>query len=434
MDRNERQNLGVKKWVDSKCRGTLSYCTGFGKTMTAIKAIKLFLTKNKNKRIVIIVPTDVLKEQWLKVLVKNNLYQEVDIEIINTAIKIKSKVDLIILDEVHRYAADTFIEIFSQKEPTLVLGLSATFDRLDGKHALLSKYCPVCDIITIREAINNKWLSPYKEYKVLIEVDNIEEYRTINSIFLSTFSFFNNDFVLAMECVAGRKYKNKIIKEAHVIRYEYAKKLCTLDPKDRTYYDTVKAINSEVTANAFTWNRALQSRKSFVMNHPKKIEIARKILKHRTHKKSITFSATIKDAEKIGIGYIVHSGKTKKKNKLTIEEFSKLQYGNINASKKLDEGADIPGLNLAIVLCNTSSNTQKTQRIGRVIRYEEFKEAEVFTIVIKGTNEEGWFNTSTSGKQYIEINEEELDIILNNKEIDNLIVKEATSFGTLFSL
>ena len=30
LDRNERQNLGIKKWVANKCRGTLCYCTGFG--------------------------------------------------------------------------------------------------------------------------------------------------------------------------------------------------------------------------------------------------------------------------------------------------------------------------------------------------------------------------------------------------------------------
>lgn len=54
---------------------------------------------------------------------------------------------------------------------------------------------------------------------------------------------------------------------------------------------------------------------------------------------------------------------------------------------------------------------------GRVIRYEEGKEAEVFTLVLKGTVEEGWYNTSTAGKEYIEITEDELHGVLTGVEI-----------------
>ena len=53
---------------------------------------------------------------------------------------------------------------------------------------------------------------------------------------------------------------------------------------------------------------------------------------------------------------------------------------------------------------------------GRVIRYEEGKEAEIFTLVIRGTNEEGWYNTSSAGKNYIEISLNELDDVLSGKE------------------
>ena len=100
VDRNERQNLGIKKWISVGCKGTLMYATGVGKTKTAIKAIKIFLTKNKNKEVVVIVPTEYLKIQWLQELSKNDLYNEVSVEIIHSAIKIQSKIDLIILDKI----------------------------------------------------------------------------------------------------------------------------------------------------------------------------------------------------------------------------------------------------------------------------------------------------------------------------------------------
>ena len=99
MDRTERQKLGVRKWVDSKCRASLCWSTGVGKTNAACMAIKLFLTKNKGKRIVVVVPTDNLKVQWMNVLVKQQLFYDVSVEIINSAVKHQEKVDLLILDE-----------------------------------------------------------------------------------------------------------------------------------------------------------------------------------------------------------------------------------------------------------------------------------------------------------------------------------------------
>lgn len=369
-------------------------------------AIKSFLSKNSGKKIMIIVPTEHLKIQWIQELSKQNIFYDVSVEIINSAIKLRQKVDFLILDECHRMAAELFIAIFKAKDPSIVLGLSATFSRLDGRHELLNRFCPVCDIITVQEAISNKWLSPYKEYKVLLEVDNIEVYRQANKEFQNAFSMLNFDFELAMKCMTNIIYR-------------------------RTYAKKMGIPSGELDAAVFTWGRALRARKDFVMNHPKKIEITKQILAARLNSKAITFSATIAQSEKIGTGYVVNSGKTKKKNRLTIEEFSKLDNGCIHTAKSLDEGADIKGLNLAIILCNSSSATQKTQRLGRCIRYEENKEAEIFTLVIKGTNEESWFNTSTSGKSYIEISEEELLDVLDNKRITN-IEKEAVASDALF--
>ena len=241
--------------------------------------------------------------------------------------------------ECHRYASDTFYLVFQNRNPKLVLGLSATFSRLDGRHELLNKFCPVCDFISVKEAIDNKWLSPYKEYKVLIDVPDIQEYLNYNKQFIETFSVFEFNFKTAMDCLTNIIY-----------RRAYGKKM-GISPQ-------------EMDGIIFTWNRSLKGRKSFVMNHPLKIEITKKILDARPKCKAITFSATIKQAEQIGRGYLVHSGKTKKKNRVTMDDFSNLQFGVINTAKSLDEGCDIPGLNLAIILCNTSSATQKTQRVN----------------------------------------------------------------------
>lgn len=406
ITRTERQKIGIQRWIASGFRSTLCYCTGFGKSRTAIMAIKLFLSKNENKTIVVIVPTEYLKIQWIQELSKNQLLDFVSVEIINSAIKVDRTIDFVILDEVHRYCSNTGFTIFEKRKPKIVLGLSATFSRLDGRHELLNKYCPVCDEITVKEAVANKWLSPYIEYKVIIEPDDIDIYRQLNKDFTDAFSIFDFDFNEAMKCLTNIIYR-------------------------RTYGKKMGISAKDMDAVIFTWNRALKGRKSYVMNHPKKLEITRKILSFRKDKKAITFSATIAQAEKIGIGFVVHSGKSKKKNKISMDEFAKLSTGVINTAKSLDEGADLSGLNLAIILSNSSSQTQKTQRVGRAIRYEENKEAEIFTLVIKGSMEENWFQNSSSGKSYIEITEDELDEILKGNESEN-VVQEAHDVDQLF--
>lgn len=358
------------------------------KTRAALLAIKMFLSKNKNKKIKVIIPTEHLKIQWLQELIKYNLHNDVTLEIINSAVERPEKIDFLILDEIHMMLGERYINIFKVKDPTLILGLSATFERLDNRQELIKHYCPVVDVITLQEAIENDWLSNYREYKVNIRPDDIQLYKEINVKFLDSFAIFNYDFNLGMKCVTNIIFR-------------------------RTYGKQLNLSAKEIDAITFTWNKSLQERKSYVMNHPKKIEITKKIIEARPFSKIITFSNTVKQASQIKIGDIVYSKPgNKKKNELILKNFNTQTSGVLNAVKSMDAGVDISGLNLAIILSNSSSSTQKTQRVGRIIRYEEGKLSEVFTLIFPDTMENNWFLNSNKDKSYIEIEESELDLIL----------------------
>lgn len=135
--------------------------------------------------------------------------------------------------------------------------------------------------------------------------------------------------------------------------------------------------------------RYLRLRKSFVMSHPKKFEIANKILDYRQNKKCILFTSTVKDAEQFKTrSLILHSQKKKKENKAILEYFNTLPIGNITSPKALDAGVDVKGLSVGIALTCNSSQITDTQRVGRVCRFEEGKIAEFFTLVIAGSVEE----------------------------------------------
>ena len=85
------------------------------------------------------------------------------------------------------------------------------------------------------------------------------------------------------------------------------------------------------------------------------------------------------------------------------------RYGVINT------GVDVPGVNTGIILSGNSSSIVKTQTVGRIIRYSPDKEAEIFTLVIRGTMEEAWYSKSTKNNNYITINEENLINLLKGE-------------------
>jgi len=56
-------------------------------------------------------------------------------------------------------------------------------------------------------------------------------------------------------------------------------------------------------------------------------------------------------------------------------------------SQVLDEGVDVPDASLAVVLSGTGSSRQFIQRLGRVLRKSEGKQARMVEIVSQGTAE-----------------------------------------------
>lgn len=401
MDRTERQKLCLTNWVKSNCRGVIQACTGFGKSRTGLMAIKLWRLKNPNLSTIIVVPTKLLKDQWEKQVVD---IPNVSVQVINSAIKINQQCDLLIIDEIHRTPADSFRQIFTNCKFNYILGLTATLERLDGKHEILKEICPICDTISVDEALENDWVSPYKEYLVLIEPDDIATYNALNSEFQEHFEFFNWNFSLAMACVGPKGFATR-----NALRQQ----MCANNPKLNP-----KAVYNAITYHATGLMRTMQGRKKYVNEHPKKIELARKIVQFRPFSKIITFSATIEVAKNLAIGNVYTGKQSDKKSKDLLDKFNSESKGVLSTVKRADEGLDVKGLNCAIILGQDSSPTRLTQRLGRVIRYEEGKTAEVFTLAIADTVELSWFRKSHEGKEYITIDADNLMNVLCGKPYD----------------
>ena len=403
MTRTERQQLSVKRWLASKGKGTIVGATGYGKTRCALMAIKALLKKYPQFRILVVVPTEALQKQWMGHVNDWGFQFNVEVVIINTCVKHRWMCDLLILDEIHRDAAEEFSKVFNQVKYRIILGLTATIERLDGKHFLIEKYCPVVDEISTMECLVNGWISQYKEYQVLIDVDNIDYYKSLHTEWLKHFEFFNYDFGLAMSMCNKEGWKNKL---------KYRDELYKGNDENMK-----KQILQSINYHSAQFIKTMTARKAFIYNHPKKLEIARKIMEARDGSKIITFSNNVSMAEAIEGGQNVYTGKTsKKKGRVMLEDFISGNIKTLHSCKKLDEGFDCPDASVAIILGFDSSETKSTQRRGRVVRKFEDKVAEIFYIVINNTQETKWFKDShQKTDNYITIDEKGLEQVLRGE-------------------
>ena len=402
LTRTERQKECLRAWVGHKCIGSIVATTGFGKTRCGLMAAQLLYKQFPNLKVIVVVPTDTLQKQWISALDSVGLSLNSQVIIINTLIKSRHECDLLILDECHRYASDQNQQVFTLVKYRFILGLSATMERLDGRHVLFDKYCPVVDRIYDAEAIANGWVAKSVEYKVILDVDDIDQYKALNKEFNEHFEFFNYDFTKAMSMIGEKGFVN---------RAKLRDEMCNGNKQlDRT------ECFRTITYHAMEFNRRMQERKKFINQHPLKLELTREIIKHRPNAKIITFSATTEIAESIGIGYVYTGKDSKKKGRITLDEFAKAQSGVLNTVKKCDEGLDCPGINTAIILGYDSSPTRYKQRKGRAIRKEGDKISELFTFVINDTVENEWFKKSHgSNTEVIPIDVENLMKVLRGE-------------------
>ena len=370
-----------------------------GKTRVGLNLIDAFIKRNERSSILVVVPSENLKNQWIDKLEERGTLDNTRVEIINTVVKSSWTCNLLIIDEIHLTASNLFSQVFEKVQYDNILGLTATLERLDGKQELIKKYAPVCDTIPISLAEENGWVAPHKEYCVLLDVD-LTQYNKLTKEFNQCFAYFDFNFSVCMSCATNAKYC-KI----------YAKKL-GLDWK-------------QVMGMAQKWNRAMRARKDFIYNHPKKLEITNKILDARKDKKCITFSGTIKQAEAIGRGYVIHSKQSKKYNREILEKFDAESCGVLNSSKSAETGLDLKGINTEIIMYTNSSKIRKTQVLGRALRAEEGKNTEIFTLVLRNTQEYNWFQNSNTS-EVVYINEEQLNKVLagetiETREHDNIV-------------
>lgn len=292
------------------------------KTYIAIKAIQRMRKRYPELNVLVLVPTSALQSQWIEKLTENDVLRNTTVQVMMGASQRKYECDLLIIDECHRINSEVLSNVFNVVKYKAILGLTATFERLDGRDRILAKYAPVCDEIPIEVAMANGWVSPYKDYVVILNVPDISTYKEYNREFQEHFGFFDYKWEVLNGLVRNNSFEK---------RKAYTSQICK-DPAEW------KNVFKMVTYHAMGFWRTLKARKAFIANHPEKIRVAQKIIKARNDKKIITFCSSVKVAESFKNGYIFTGKNGKRKNKMTLEEFSKETSGILHTCKLAEEG------------------------------------------------------------------------------------------------
>jgi superfamily II DNA or RNA helicase len=187
------ENLKSERLVHNRYKNLVVAATGTGKTVISSFDYKRFKEKNPRARLLFIAHRKEILEQAQKtfqhVLRDANFgelwvdgqepykYEHVfaSVQTINNQINdlnlSANYFDFIIVDEVHHIAASSYRPLLNKFTPSILLGLTATPERMDGAD-ILADFCGVIAAeIRLPEALNRKLLSPFQYFALSDSVD-----------------------------------------------------------------------------------------------------------------------------------------------------------------------------------------------------------------------------------------------------------------------
>lgn len=407
--KSQIQKEAIETWEANNYQGTICLFTGFGKTKVGVDAI--LKLKDKISKVLIIVPTINLKEnEWPNEIEKwgksGNIESsiadkiDIDIEVINTAHKIKEEYDLVIIDEVHTSLSPEFKAVHNIK-CKYKLGLTATPPRHDKeKMRLLEEVCPVVYEKTIKEGVSLGIASPFKIYNLPVTLTRKER---------GKYAMWCHKFDEASKELSDYLYMCRRVGDEDGKRYKYsfdiAREVNQSKYKDHPMHEMAKKY----------W-MAMSLRKWILYSAERKIDTITKIISKYPNKKWIIFSKSTKFVDAVvdalndlnnkdilACGY--HSKMSKKDREEVLEHFKKedSHFNVLVSADALNQGFNLPAIDAAISAAGTSVSLTFLQRLGRTVRFKDNKEALFINLYCFNTQEEKWLRKRVEGLSSIDI-------------------------------
>lgn len=360
------QKLAMDAWIANDKRGIIVLPTGSGKTLLGVKAISLLNTPT-----IVVAPTLDLVDQW-----RSKLKEELKVDVgilgggerdiraltVSTydsayihADRIGNRFSLIIFDEVHHLPAEGYRNIAEMFASPFRMGLTATFEREDGLHKELSRLVGgkvfekrVVDLV-------GEHLSPFRLEKIVVELTEEEK----------------KDYAI-----------NQKIFSDYLVRSN----LTIRNPEDFQRLVMRSGRDPEARRALLARNRA----RDIAFNSVSKIRKLSEILRRHNEGRIFIFTEHNKLVHRISREFLIPSityRTASKERSETLDRFRSGTYRAVVTSKVLDEGIDVPDADVGIILSGTGSERAFIQRLGRILRKKEGKEAVLYEILSAKTSE-----------------------------------------------
>ncbi len=187
------EKLEVERTVHNRFRNLLVAATGTGKTVISAFDYKNFKSNNKSSKLLFVAHRKEILQQaratFQGVLKDNNFgdlwvdgieptsneFVFASVQTLNNRLKdinlTPEYYDFIIVDEVHHISANTYRPIINYFKPKVLLGLTATPERMDGAD-ILEDFCnKIAAEIRLPEALNQKLLCPFQYFGITDSID-----------------------------------------------------------------------------------------------------------------------------------------------------------------------------------------------------------------------------------------------------------------------
>jgi len=386
------QKEAFEKWVSSGYRAIVEAVTGTGKTHVGLAAT--LDSVSRGRQVLVVVPSIDLLKQWYTAMVKalpsvrigrrgnghNDTFRLYDVLIttIQSAIRPGAPMPrtgaLLVADEVHRYGAGSFAKVLINRFEER-LGLTATLERQDdGVDTHLMPYfenlVKGCDAARGRR---DGILAPVRVMTVAVpfSADEAAKFQELDERAKSLRNTLIYDYGCAAEPF-GEFMKNAVdlSKERHLPSSRVASRYLSAFSRRRAL---LAHCEGKLQALASITPGLAKSERSIVFSETKE--------------------SAAKGAEVLQAGgvaahqyssHLDRVGRTR-----ILKQFRSGELTSLVAPRVLDEGIDVPAVDVGVIIASSSSKRQMIQRMGRILRLKPDGRPAAFVIMyVAGTNED----------------------------------------------
>lgn len=187
------EKLKTEREIHNHYKNLIVAATGTGKTVISAFDFKNYRKQNKNARFLFVAHRKEILQQaqaTFQGVLRDNNFGELWVDGIKpekydclfaSVQTLKNKIDklnlsesfydYIIVDEVHHIAASSYRPIISKFNPIILLGLTATPERMDGEDILKDFSNKIAAEIRLPEALNRKLLCPFQYFGITDSID-----------------------------------------------------------------------------------------------------------------------------------------------------------------------------------------------------------------------------------------------------------------------